>query len=59
MKHYKIIKTLNYPKLTEQNRTDILFQDVYKVHSHNTIYINTSVTFGICYTEIIHIYACL
>jgi len=23
----------------EQNRTDILFLDVYKVHSHNTIYI--------------------
>ena len=41
--------------LTEKNRTDILFQDVYKVHhTYNTIYITTFVMFGICHTAIIH-----
>jgi len=29
-------------EIIEQNRTDILFLDVYKVHSDNTIYIHLS-----------------
>ena len=33
--------------VTKQNRTDIVFQDVYKVYSHDTVYITSVVTIGI------------
>ena len=44
------IKTQQYPVYTSSLlRTDLLFQDVYKIHSNNTIYMTAVVTCGIMY----------
>ena len=51
---FVVFHILTLANILEQNRTDILFQGVYKEHSLNTIYITTCITVCICYTEISH-----